>query len=85
MRLLFLFHELLAGFGHILQEFLAGMQTGIAGSCQHARGIDIALPVVAGYYTALPPLIASLEQFVLGIGVDLTEQQGHSPSSDRVA
>ena len=79
------FSKLCTGGSDVGQELGISVQTGIAGCCHKARGINVGLPMVADYDAALSPLITQFQDVVLGSRIDFSEQQGHGPSTNGMA
>ena len=61
------------------------MEASHCGAGDEACGVDVALPVVACYHTALAVHIATGHDSVSLVGRHLREQQGSAPSKDGVA
>ena len=61
------------------------MEASHCGAGDEACGVDVALPVVACYHTALAVDVAACEDGVGPVGCHLTEQQRGAPSKDGVA
>ena len=76
--------EFLAGRFHILPISLAGLEPDESGRREQPGGIHVTLPMIARDHAALTPLIASLEQRVLPLGIQFRQNQGHTPAADGV-
>ena len=83
--LLLPFRELLFRFLQLLLEGRIGMQRGDDRRPDDTRRIYVALPVIAADHPALAELKAALKDFILPLGINLSQHQSGGPADRGVA
>ncbi len=73
------------GFGQLLLESGVGMEASHYAGANDAPGIDIALEMVAANHSALAHLVASVQNLINAVRIDLSEHQGCGPADRGMA